>query len=149
MVKVLILLLSVTGGLGLAVQASVNGGLGKKIGAIEASLVSFFIGTLILAIFAIFIGGGNVLNAFSVPKWQLTGGLLGAVFVTCIIFSVPRIGAASAVTGTIMGQMVMSMVIDHYGFFGTPRIPFDVYRLAGILLMALGLALIFKNSLSA
>lgn len=149
MTKLFLLLITIISGMGVGAQASINAGLGRKVGAFEAALVSFAIGTLLLSLVVIFLGKGSLLQLANVSRWQLTGGVLGAVFVTAIILSVPKIGAAAAVTAGITGQILMSIVIDHYGFFGVQRIPFDWQRLLGVCLLALALYLIFRSSITS
>jgi transporter family-2 protein len=85
---------------------------------------------------------------FSVPKWQLIGGLLGSVFVTAMILAVPKIGVAAAIFGAIIGQLVMGLVIDHFGFFGVQRIHLDWNRLLGVVFMLTALFFIFRGNLS-
>lgn len=144
----LFVLLAILGGLMGGIQAPINGTLGRKIGGLEASLVSFFIGTFLLVIIVLFFGKGNVFQLSSVPKWQLIGGGLGAIFVTCIILSVPNIGAATTILAAIVGQMTMTVLIDHFGLFGVEQIPIDWNRIIGLILMACALFFIFRGGVS-
>jgi transporter family-2 protein len=148
MVKLFYLLLPIIGGILAGLQAPINAGLGRKIGGFEGAFVSFFVGTLFLTFILLFFGKGQILNVFSVPKWQLFGGLLGAVFVTAVILAVPNIGVATTILGAIVGQLVIGLVIDHFGFFGVQRIPFDWNRTVGIMLMLSALFFIFRGNLS-
>ncbi len=133
-------------GAAVSLQSGINGELGKRIGFIEGAFFSFFIGTVALTLLMLFLGKGNILNVFQVPKWQLVGGLLGALFVTVMVFGVPKVGVGLAVVTVIVGQIVTSMVIDHFGWFGKEPIPFDWYRAAGVILLFAGLFLIFRGS---
>lgn len=139
-------LLTIIGGAIWGAQASINSALGKKIGTLEGAFVNFAVGTLILAIIVLFFGKGNILQVVTVPKWQLVGGFMGAAVIFTTIISVPRIGAASMLLAMISGQIVISMIIDHFGFFGVPRIAFDWQRLLALLLMSGSLFLIFRSS---
>ena len=138
-------LLALIGGVAISTQASINGGLGRKIGTIEASFVSFAIGTLALLFITIFFGKGNLLSIGSVPKWQLTGGLLGAFYVAVMVVAVPKVGVTTTVTSVIVGQILMSAVVDHYGLFGAKQIPFDLRRLFALILLFGSLYLFFKK----
>lgn len=102
--KIWFVFLALIGGVLGGIQAPVNSQLGRKIGAIEASFVSFFIGTIFLLLLTIFFGKGNLINLPTVPKWQLIGGFLGASFVTFIILAVPNIGVALSIISLIIGQ---------------------------------------------
>ena len=57
--KIVYLLMALVGGLAVGVQAVVNGGLGKKVGSMEASFISFFIGTTVL--FSSFYSSGKAI----------------------------------------------------------------------------------------
>ncbi|WP_420490572.1 DMT family transporter [Neobacillus drentensis] len=140
------LLLAIIGGTLIGTQAGINGVLGKKIGVIEGSFVSFFIGTIILLLLAIFMGKGDLLKVTTVPKWQLFGGVLGAGYVTIMVAVVPRIGVASAITAVIVGQLLISVTLDHFGIFIKHPIPIDGYRITGLVLLLISLFLIFKGN---
>jgi bacterial/archaeal transporter family-2 protein len=141
------LLLAIIGGTCIGLQAGINGVLGKRIGVIEASFVSFFIGTIILLLLVIFAGKGDLLKVTNVSKWQLLGGVLGVAYVSIMVAIVPKIGVASAITAVIVGQLFISVTLDHFGIFTNQRIPFDWYRISGLCLLLVSLLLIFKGNI--
>ena len=141
------LLLAIIGGTCIGLQAGINGVLGKRIGVLEASFVSFFIGTVILLLLVIFMGKGDLLKVTNVSKWQLLGGALGVGYVSIMVAIVPKIGVASAITAVIVGQLFISVTLDHFGFFTIQRIPIDGYRISGLVLLLVSLFLIFKNNI--
>ncbi len=141
----LMTLLALLGGVGIAVQAGVNGELGKKIGSIEGAFVSFLVGTVVLLIMMLFFGKGNILSLFSLPKWQLTGGLIGAAYVFIMVLTVPHIGVASALIAVVCGQILMSTVIDHFGFITGNPIPVDWKRMVALVLLGVALYLFYKR----
>lgn len=110
-------------------------------GVIEASFISFGIGTLALLFIVLFAGNGNISAVATVPKWQLIGGLLGAIYVIVIVLVVPQIGVAPALVGVIAGQILIGAIIDHFGLFGGVRIPLDAKKVAGICLLFVSLYL--------
>ncbi|TVX88201.1 DMT family transporter [Paenibacillus agilis] len=148
MSSIIVLLIVLIGGVATAFQAGVNGLLGKKIGIIEGSFVSFLTGTIVLLILLLITTRGNLsplLQALHVPKWQLTGGILGVIYVLIMIFAVPKIGTATTFVAIIATQMLMSTVIDHYGLFGK-TIPINSYKVIGLILLAGALFFIYKSS---
>jgi bacterial/archaeal transporter family-2 protein len=147
MEKYLYIIIAIIGGIAGGLQAPINGALGKRIGGFEGAFVSFVIGTLFLFFVFLFFGKGNVLQMFHVPKWQLLGGLVGAVLVTAIILAVPNLGVAATIFSVIMGQIAISLIIDHFGLFGVQHIPFNWERILGVVLMIGGLLLIFRSSM--
>ncbi|MEN6412952.1 MAG: DMT family transporter [Veillonellales bacterium] len=139
------LLISFFGGVGLAFQASVNGELGQKIGTFETSLIGYTVGAVMLLCITLLFGHGNILMAANVTKWKLFVGVLGAMYMFIMVLSVPKIGAASAIIAGIMGQLVLGMISDHFGLFGSPVIHFSGYRMAGIVLMFVATLLFYKR----
>ena len=88
--------MALTGGL-IAMQPAVNAGLGKATGNIAAALVSFAIGTLLLAGDRRGRGpGGGVGEASGVPWYYLLGGVLGAAYVFTALVTVSSIGAGAS-----------------------------------------------------
>ncbi|MCK6255249.1 DMT family transporter [Fictibacillus sp. KIGAM418] len=145
MAKVIVLLLALFSGMGQSMQAAVNGTLGKKIGSIEGAFVSFFTGTVMLLILMLIWGNGSLSTVWNVPKWNLIGGVLGAIYVFIVIMAVPKIGVTSAITAVIIGQLIMSVVIDHFGWFGNEPFHFTYKRMIGLVLMFAGLYFVFSD----
>jgi bacterial/archaeal transporter family-2 protein len=134
-VKLIYPLLAIAGGIALGIQAVINGGLGKKVGTMEASFISFFIGTAALFFLVLFWGKGNLLAISEVPKGQLIGGLLGAFYVFIIVLIAPKIGVTATLLSVIGGQLLIGSVIDHFGLFGGHRFPLDAKKIIALLLM--------------
>ena len=86
-------------------------------------------------------GRGKISGLATVPWWAWTGGLYGALLVTMIIVGLPRIGALGVIVCTIFGQVLCSIVIDHFGWFGVPRIPVTIWRMGGTILVLVGVLL--------
>lgn len=143
--KLLFPMLALIAGMAVAVQGQINGGLGKKIGVIEGAFFSFALGTLVLLFVLIFFGNGHISSVSSVPKWQLIGGILGAFFVIVQVLVVPKIGVSTTLLAVIVGQIILSVVIDHFGLFGAERRPVDMNKLAAVVLMFIALYLYNKK----
>jgi bacterial/archaeal transporter family-2 protein len=58
------------------------------------------------------------------------------------IFATPRIGAALAIALTITGQMIAALFLDHYGAIGLEKYPASPTRIAGVVLVILGVSLV-------
>jgi transporter family-2 protein len=138
-------LLMFLGGIAVAVQPSINGRLAQKIGAVESAAVSFAIGTIALVVVALVAGRGSFRGLAEARGWELTGGLLGAFFVTLTIIIVPRIGTASAMAATIAAQLTTGILLDHFGLFGFRAVPLDLKRAIGAGLLLTGATLVFRR----
>lgn len=143
--KFILPLLALIGGMGLAVQGQINGGLGRKIGVIESAFMNFAVGTLVLLLILLFFGNGNISAVSTVPKWQIIGGLLGSFFVLIQVLVVPKIGVSTTFIAVIVGQIILSVIIDHFGLFGGNRFPIDKQKVFAVLLMFVALFLYVKK----
>jgi transporter family-2 protein len=111
----------------IAVQARVNGELSHQLGnGIEAALISFGSGLLIIAVIALFspqikLGMNNLRSALAVkeiPHWMLFAGALGGTFVAIQTHIVPFIGVAIYSVASIAGQTAISLGVDRMGLTG-------------------------------
>lgn len=70
------------------------------------------------------------------------GGVFGAVFIGIAILMVPRLGAATALALIVVGQMVGSLVFDHFGLLGIQQQSISLMRVAGVACLVLGVVLV-------
>jgi transporter family-2 protein len=139
-----VILMAGVGGL-IAMQPVVNAGLGKETGNIAAALVSFAVGTLLLAGIVVIAGqAGGVSSALDVRWYYLLGGVLGAAYVFAALVTVSSIGAGGVAAATITGQLVASVALDRIGFLGLEREPITTERVIGVLLLLAGTYLIVR-----
>ncbi len=143
--RLVLFLLSFCGGVAATIQPSINARLAQKIGLIESACISFAVGTLVLAAVVIGSGSGTMRSITEARWWELTGGFMGAFFVAAITFVVPRIGTTAAMASIIAAQLIMGMILDHFGFFGFRGAALDLKRLAGAGCLMLGVFLIFRK----
>jgi transporter family-2 protein len=140
-VKELTYLLVLAAGAVITIQALINARLGHLLGnTMHAVLVSFTIGTVGAALYCL-IEGGAVASLDSLrgaPWWVWTGGLLGAGFVWCTTFAVPRIGVSVMFPIVVAGQMAAALALEHFGLLGAPTQPVTPARVGGVLLVVLG-----------
>lgn len=141
----LLMLVAVAAGAGLAFQAVINARLSGALNSpLWAGAVQVFVGLLLLAVVLTvarqplpsFAGAGRL------PWWIWTGGLLGTAYVVAVIVVTRPLGAALMVASVIVGQTVAALVIDHYGWFGAPVHRLTSARLLGALLVLAGVALV-------
>jgi bacterial/archaeal transporter family-2 protein len=142
------LLLALLIGVVLPLQAGVNAQLRVGLGhPLLAAATSFAVGTVALIVCAAAvrapIPGAAALARL--PWWYWTGGLLGAVYVLAAVVLAPRLGAANLVAAVVAGQLVASLVLDHFGLVGYPRFPITLARVAGVALLLAGLLLIQRK----
>lgn len=134
------------GGL-VAMQAPINSTLGKTVGTFAAASVSFAIGLAVLLCITMTFGGGfGDLGQVADLRWYyLTGGLLGAAYVTTVLVTVRTLGAGGVMAATITGQLALAVAIDRFGWLGIEGRPLTPERILGILLLALGTVLVVRG----
>ncbi|MFM7232226.1 MAG: DMT family transporter [bacterium] len=138
-------LLGIVGGMAIGMQAAINAALGRTIGVLETAFVSFLIGAACLGGMVVFAGNGRLGAVVTVPWWQLVGGVLGGFYVFTMVMNVPRLGVAPTITTIVLGQMIMGLVLDHFGWFGVAQSPVTLSRAAAVVLMIVALALFFRR----
>lgn len=139
------LLLALVAGMMMPTQATVNGKMAAVVGSpITAAFISFLVGTAALFVYMIASGipMSGLLSAKEAPAIAWIGGFFGAFFVSVAALLVPRIGAAMTFSLMIAGQMIITVIIDHFGLLGVPEKSVSIPRLLGILLITGGVVLI-------
>jgi bacterial/archaeal transporter family-2 protein len=80
----------------------------------------------------------------AMPWWAPLGGLIGAFAVIAGLLFVSQVGAGAFAGLTITANILMSLVIDKFGWFGMEVHPLSGGRMLGAALMVGGIALIAK-----
>ncbi len=141
------LLIALLAGAMMPTQAATNNKMAAFVDSpVLAAFVSFVIGTLALFVYLLLSGVPltNLSGLKDAPAIAWAGGLLGAFFVAAAVTLVPRLGVAMTFSLIIAGQMIVTLVIDHFGLLGIDIKPVSWPRIAGILLITGGVVLIRK-----
>jgi transporter family-2 protein len=141
----LYLLIALLAGAMMPTQAAVNNKMAAFVdNPILAAFVSFFVGTVALFSYLLVSGIplGNLSAVREAPLVAWAGGLMGAFFVAAAVSLVPRLGVAMTFSLIIAGQMIVTLIIDHFGFLGVEVRPVNWPRIAGSLLITGGVVLI-------
>lgn len=126
-----------------ALQAPMNAALGQGLGSgTAAATISFGVGFMALLAVLVMTGDAANLNrAWSVNRWLLLAGCLGAFYVWAILWSIPALGVVTAISAMILGQLVVALLLDAFGPFGLPVTEVSSTRVLGVVLVAGGLIL--------
>jgi bacterial/archaeal transporter family-2 protein len=139
--------LAFIGGLLLTIQVGANSTLRHTIGsASAAALTNFTVGLLGLALLVLVTRQNwpSRESLAAAPPWAWCGGLLGAYYVATATLVGPRLGAATLLALSVLGQLIASLLVDHYGWIGFPQHPISVTRLAGAAMLFAGVLLITR-----
>lgn len=142
---ILSLLLAVSGGFAMSVQSPTNTALSEYIGNFRATCVSFGGGLILLALITLAFGTGDMTMLTQAEWWALLGGIYGASVVLIITFAAPVLGIALLLTIIMFGQIIMSALIDAFGWFGTPTAIVTPLRIAGCIVVAIGILAVYQG----
>lgn len=133
-------------GLAMATQTAVNSQLRQYLNSpIQAAFFSFLVGTICLAIMMLVMmwNGSASKPTLSqlneIPIWLWVGGLLGVYAITASIYTAPKLGFLTFTGLVLFGQVIMSMLLDHFGLIGVEKNPVNWQRLLGAILIAIGI----------
>jgi bacterial/archaeal transporter family-2 protein len=114
-------------------------------GPFMAALVNFVGGTaaLIVLILVFRVPWPSGTQAALVPGYAWAIGLFGAFFVAQAAFVIPKLGAAGMVALVITGQMIGSVIMDHFGIM-QPVQPVTLQKVFGAVLLMGGVFLILR-----
>ncbi|MCK8105005.1 DMT family transporter [Pseudoalteromonas sp. 2CM36K] len=135
----LLILLTFMGGMGLSVEAGLLGPLGSEVGELWATFSIFAVGAALTFLLMLFFSPQNSPSFFSQPPSLLLGGVLGPVYVVILTIATPNIGIAMTMIGILAGQIFKSLIIDHYGLFGTTERKIDVKRIIALAFIIISL----------
>lgn len=137
-------LLVIVAGAMTALQAPTNALLARAMGSpVSAALVSFLVGTAALVLVVAWAAARPDADALrALPWWAWIGGLYGAVFVSVAAFAAPRVGVGPLLIMLIAGQLIVAVLLDHFGAMGLERRPIDLARVGGLVLVVAGVVLV-------
>jgi len=78
------------------------------------------------------------------PWWAWLGGLSGAAYGVAAILLASSLGAATLMALVVTGQLLCSVLLDHFGWVGFEVHPAGWGRIVGCVLMVAGFALIAR-----
>jgi len=143
---ILYILLALLAGACAPTQAGVNSQL-KVMWAGDpavAALVSFAVGTLTLLAYVLILRLPRppLRTAAELPWWIWSGGALGAFLVWVSVITAFRLGASTMIAVLMAGQILTSLVLDHYGLIGYETRPMTLWRFVGAGLLVTGVVMI-------
>lgn len=81
-------------------------------------------------------------QALQAPFWVWTGGLSGVIFITAALLITPRLGATGFMISAIAGQILIAMLIDHFGLMGLPIKEVNLGRVIGVVMIFAGVMVV-------
>lgn len=136
-------ILGLAAGFILPLQTSANTKLSKKSGSsVFASLFTFTEALIILTLFILISEKGLHINfnlLTTEPWWIWTGGAWGVIFVAVSALLCAKIGVVQTTILPVLGQILMSLLIDSFGWFKSNIIPISSFKIIGAILAFIGI----------
>ena len=131
----------------ITVQTGSNARLKEALGSpLPAVVVSSLLGIVLLVIVGA-VGRVPIPTAdrFATAPWSAwIGGLVGAIYAVTVVLLARTLGAATLTALVVTGQLVCSVLLDHFGLIGFEPHAAGLGRVLGCVLMIAGLVLIWK-----
>ena len=140
-----LLLLAVFAGAVVPFQSAININLARGLGhPLWATFTSLVVSVLVLlpVIIVLRLPLPSLAPLGKLPLWMWTGGAFGVCFVALAVVLLPKLGASGFLALALAGQMITSIVLDHFGLFGLVEKHLTLPRLFGALLLVAGVLLI-------
>ena len=140
----LIILIGLAGGIAVGLQSPMASVLTQRLGIFESVFIVHVGGAILALLPILFYSGGKLAQWRSVPWYTLGAGVFGLVVIGAISYMIPRIGVAGAITTIVAGQLLVSVILDQFGWLGTMIRPMDPTRAIGLAVVLVGVWLTVK-----
>lgn len=144
--------LALLAGVILPFQAASNAAVGRALGhPLWGALTSLLVSTAVVvaALLVLRVSAPHLGKAVQGPWWLWVGGVLGALYVAAAAALTPKLGAAGFLLLVVAGQIITSVVVDHFGLMGLTEKPVNLARVLGVLLIIGGVLLVQGGGASA
>jgi transporter family-2 protein len=136
-------------GIAITVQSTITSRVGSQIGDIRTGILTNTLGGIVagaLMLVWVLREGPQIWRVpLAVIGVTSLSGILGVLIITGISFSLQRAGVAAGLASVILGQLALSFLIDSLGLGGGEPIPVSASRIAGILVVSLGVYLLLPK----
>ena len=135
-------------GIAMTIQTAINSQLREYLySPLQAALLSFLIGTIVLAVLVFFqpVEKPSLETILQIPWFLWLGGCLGVYAISISIYTAPKLGFLSLSGLIIFGQIAISMFIDQYGLLGNEKTPIHWQRLLGGVVIFIGVLLTLQR----
>lgn len=141
-------LLALLSGIVLATSISINGELTALYGGFHSGAVSQSVG-FVCAIFMVLAAKDNFKGVFKAPIWAYLGGPIGVTTTVLMCFAYGRISTTSVLALSLLGQSIISVVIDNFGLLGFEKRPFKKVSIIGYIIALVGIVVMMDFSSAA
>ena len=138
---VIAITLSLFAGFAVPLQAGSNARLGVLLGhPFWATVISLLVSGVAIALVMLIVKvpRPSLGALMSGPWWIWLGGLAGVFYITVALVTVPRLGALNFIMAVVIGQLMISLIIDYFGWLGLPRHTPSMQKILGVSVVLAG-----------
>ena len=140
----IVAVIGLIGGVAVGLQGPMASIIGQRLGTLESIFIIHLGGAIFSAVPLLLMRGGNLSAWRGLPWYTLLAGVFGLVVVSAANYTIPRLGATATIVLIVVGQLVIGVVIDHFGLLDTSVRVFTPTRLLGIGVLLAGTYLIMR-----
>lgn len=122
-------------------MVSLNGQLGNYYSLFGICFFVHIIAAILLMIYIRF-KDKRPISFRGVPKYVYAVGFMGVAMVSSSSWVTLQIGATSMLSLSVIGQLISSVLVDHFGWFGVPKKTFQVKQIPCYALVLVGVLIV-------
>ncbi len=140
----LVILIGLLGGVAVGLQSPIAGAMGQRVGGMACSLIVHVSGAIFSGLFLLIRGGEKIRDWHTLPWYMLIAGIFGVILYQTISVTLPRLGSTMMVALIIVAQLLVGVIVDHFGLMGVMTRHIDLPRALGVVALVAGAYLIAK-----
>jgi bacterial/archaeal transporter family-2 protein len=123
-----------------SIYLPMNGVVGKYVGsALLANIPFYLLGAITTICFFSFTGNFSAIARLrEVPNYLYLSGFISAFLVLGSTFLIPKLGAGPFFILFVAGQIIMALVVSHFGWLASPQDPITVRKILGVFILFFG-----------
>jgi transporter family-2 protein len=127
-------------GLTMSIYLPMNSSVAKYLGSTITANVTFFFVALFTSVFIFLLSGQfSAMNHIKdVPLYLYLTGFVSAFVVLGTTFLIPHIGARKFFILLIAGQILMAIIVSHFGLLESPKDPVNMKKMIGAIIVLTG-----------
>ena len=136
-------------GVAIGVQSTISSRVGSLIGGVRTGLLTNLVGGVLAGAIVLILVVSQGRSSWQLPSpaviMLIVSGSLGILIITGVSFSLQRTGVAAGLATIILGQLVISGIVDTRGIGDVEPIPLTFQRVLGFAVMILGVYLLMPK----
>ena len=142
-------LIALATGVAIGVQSTISSRVGSLIGGVRTGLLTNLVGGVLAGAIVLILVVSQGRSSWQLPSpaviMLIVSGSLGILIITGVSFSLQRTGVAAGLATIILGQLVISGIVDTRGIGDVEPIPLTFQRVLGFAVMILGVYLLMPK----